>query len=270
MDPGMIPTLHLPGEMMPGQFGPISRERRFCKNSQALTMSSVGMPSVMQTIRSSSASAASMMASAANGGGTKMTVAFAPVLPAASRTVLKIGQPSCVVPPLPGVTPPTICVPYAALVFAWNVPSRPVRPWTITRVFLSTRIDIYKSSLLRTNASGATCLSPFGHAERTARCRNYFVGPVFHGVGHNEVQSRLHQNFLAFVDVRSLQPQHDRQLHVGLARGFDHACCQRVDTQDAAENIDQHCLHALVAQQDFKGMRNLFGVGASAHVEKVR
>ena len=90
-----------------------------------------------------SASAASMMASAANGGGTKITVAFAPVLSAASRTVLKIGQPSCVVPPLPGVTPPTIFVPYAALALAWKVPSRPVRPCTITRVFLSTRIAIF-------------------------------------------------------------------------------------------------------------------------------
>src|ERR1039458_1317602 len=72
--------------MMPGQFGPISRERRFCRNSQALTMSSVGMPSEMQTMRSSSASAASMMASAANGGGTKITVASAPVFSTASCT----------------------------------------------------------------------------------------------------------------------------------------------------------------------------------------
>ena len=54
-----------------------------------------------------------MIASAAPGGGTKITVAFAPVLATASLTVLKIGQPSCVVPPLPGVTPPTTCVPYA-------------------------------------------------------------------------------------------------------------------------------------------------------------
>src|SRR5271169_3262362 len=111
IDAGMIPILHLPGEMMPGQFGPIRRERRFWRNSQARTMSSVGMPSVMQTINSISASAAYIIASAANGGGTKMTVAFAPVFSAASWTVLKIGQPSCVVPPLPGVTPPTICVP---------------------------------------------------------------------------------------------------------------------------------------------------------------
>src|SRR6185369_10488661 len=81
-------------------------------------------------------------ASAANIGGTKIIVALAPVFSFASATVLKIGQPSCVVPPLPGVTPPTMLVPYAAQVFAWNVPSRPVIPWMISRVDLSTRIAI--------------------------------------------------------------------------------------------------------------------------------
>ena len=95
------------------------------------------MPSVMQTASGSPASAASMMASAANGGGTKITVALAPVSRTASATVLNTGQPSCVVPPLPGVTPPTTFVPYAAACLAWNVPSRPVMPWTIRRVFLS-------------------------------------------------------------------------------------------------------------------------------------
>jgi hypothetical protein len=52
-----------------------------------------------------------MIASAANGGGTKMTEALAPVFATASFTVLKIGQPSWVVPPFPGVTPPTTLVP---------------------------------------------------------------------------------------------------------------------------------------------------------------
>ena len=88
------------------------------------------------------ASAASMTASAANGGGTKITDALAPVFSTASATVLNTGQPSCVVPPLPGVTPPTTLVPYAAACFAWNVPSRPVMPWTMRRVFLSTRTVI--------------------------------------------------------------------------------------------------------------------------------
>ena len=108
---GMMPILHLPGEMMPGQFGPISREFFVFRYSHVFTMSSAGMPSVMHTMSGRPASAASMMASAATGGGTKITVALAPVFATASLTVLKMGQPSCVVPPLPGVTPPTTWVP---------------------------------------------------------------------------------------------------------------------------------------------------------------
>ena len=55
-------------------------------------------------------------------------VALAPVCSTASATVLKTGQPSCVVPPLPGVTPPTTLVPYSAQPLAWKVPSLPVMP----------------------------------------------------------------------------------------------------------------------------------------------
>ena len=82
------------------------------------------MPSVMHTASGTPASAASMIASAAKGGGTKITVAFAPVSRTASAPVLNTGHPSCVVPPLPGVTPPTTCF-LGGCCFAWNVlPSR--------------------------------------------------------------------------------------------------------------------------------------------------
>ncbi len=73
MREGMIPTLHLPGEMIPGQFGPIRREVVVRMKFFTLTMSSTGMPSLMQTIRAIPARAASMMASAAKAAGTKMT-----------------------------------------------------------------------------------------------------------------------------------------------------------------------------------------------------
>jgi hypothetical protein len=59
------------------------------------------------------ASAASMIASAANGGGTKITEALAPVFATASATVSKTGTPSTDSPPLPGVTPATTRVPYS-------------------------------------------------------------------------------------------------------------------------------------------------------------
>src|SRR5580704_781506 len=140
--PGMIPILALPGEMTPGQLGPMSRDLDVLTTLHTLTISLVGMPSVMQIISGSPASSASRIASAANGGGTKITVAFAPVASIAWATVSNTGQPSWVVPPLPGVTPPTTLVPYSAQPLAWNVPSLPVIPCTISRVFSSTNTDI--------------------------------------------------------------------------------------------------------------------------------
>jgi hypothetical protein len=68
-------------------------------------MSATGMPSVMQTISGTSASAASMIASAANGGGTKITVALAPVALTASATVLKTGRSRMLLAALAGGGP---------------------------------------------------------------------------------------------------------------------------------------------------------------------
>ena len=113
MWPGMMPALARPGEMSPGQFGPTSRQSRSPMNASARIMSRVGIPSVMQTTSAMPASAASMIASAATAGGTKRTEASAPVSRTAAATVSNTGSPSWVVPPLPGVTPPTTFVPYS-------------------------------------------------------------------------------------------------------------------------------------------------------------
>src|SRR4029077_15938842 len=76
-----------------------------------------------------------------------MEVAVAPVAALASLTVSKIGTPAsaasgCLLPPLPGVTPPTIWVPYANACWVWKVPWLPVMPWQRTLVVLSTRMAI--------------------------------------------------------------------------------------------------------------------------------
>ena len=70
IEPGMIPILHSPGVSTPGQFGPISRELEPVSARLTLTMSSTGIPSVIATISGTSASIASRIESAANGGGT--------------------------------------------------------------------------------------------------------------------------------------------------------------------------------------------------------
>ena len=75
----MMPILHWPGVMTPGQLGPISRQVLSLRKRMARAMSRTGMPSVMATMTPIPASAASRMASAAPGGGTKIMVAFAPV-----------------------------------------------------------------------------------------------------------------------------------------------------------------------------------------------
>ena len=81
-------------------------------------MSATGMPSVIVTITLMPAAAASMIASAANAGGTKIIVTSAPVALTASATVLNTGRSRCVCPPLFGVTPPTTLVPYSIICVA--------------------------------------------------------------------------------------------------------------------------------------------------------
>ena len=80
----MMPILHSPGVMMPGQFGPMRRTplpaaASRSRKPRARSMSLIGIPSVMQAISATPASAASTIASAANGGGTKIIEALAPV-----------------------------------------------------------------------------------------------------------------------------------------------------------------------------------------------
>src|SRR3990172_10237647 len=71
-----------------------------------------------------------------------MTVAFAPVALTASATVWNTGTPSTFDPAFPGVTPPTILVPYSSICLVWNAPTEPVIPWTRSFVFLSTQMLI--------------------------------------------------------------------------------------------------------------------------------
>ena len=145
MYPGMMPILHCPGVMMPGQFGPMSRDCVAWSISLTRIMSMTGMPSVMQTISSTPASAASKMASAANSGGTKIIVALQPVFSRASCTVSKTGTfSSNISPPRAGVTPATTFVPYSMQLRVWKAPDFPVIPWTTRRVFLSTRTDMVR------------------------------------------------------------------------------------------------------------------------------
>ena len=107
-----MPTLALPGDRMPGQFGPDQPRRRVLRRWLNTRSSSwAGMPSVIAMTSSMPASAASRIESAAKRGGTNTIAVLAPVSSTALRNVLKTGTPSTSWPSLPGVTPETTCVP---------------------------------------------------------------------------------------------------------------------------------------------------------------
>ena len=102
------------------------------------------------------------------------------------------------------------------------------------------------------------------------RRRHHFVGCIFHGVAYHKIQTRIHQNLLAFIHIRTFQPQHHWKLDIGFLGRFHYARGQRIHAQNAAKNVDQHCLHVLVAQQDLKSMCYLLRAGTTADIEKVR
>ena len=148
-----MPILHWPGVMTPGQFGPTSRAPGLlCRKRLARAMSSTGMPSVMATMtRDAGVGGFHDGVGRAAGGGTKIMVAFAPVAlhglgdGVEHRQLLASTAAVQVVPPLPGVTPPTNFVPYSRHWSVWKLPALPVMPWQITLVFLSTRMLMSQS-----------------------------------------------------------------------------------------------------------------------------
>ena len=97
---------------MPGQLGPINLDELLIICFLTFNISKTGIPSVIHTINSIFASIASIIADAANLGGTYIIDAFAAVFSFASSTVLKTGSSKCCCPPFFGVTPPTKLVPY--------------------------------------------------------------------------------------------------------------------------------------------------------------
>jgi hypothetical protein len=157
-----------------------------------------------------------MMASAANGGGTKITDALAPV----ARTP----SPRYRTPAGPG---------------AWCRPCRaPRRPRSACRK--------------RSTAARGRCL-PAGealHEDRVfsstsmliAASRTTFFGGVLHAVRDREVQTRFGRILAALLHVGAFHPHHDREPGCSVPARRHHAGGQRVAAQDAAEDVDQHRL----------------------------
>src|SRR6056297_919131 len=256
----MMPILHWPGVIKPGQFGPIKTESLARTFSYTRTISSTGTPSVIAAIILMPASSASRIASAANGGGTKIIVASAPVSLTASETVSKTGKPSAVCPPLPGVTPPTICVPYSLQPRVWKPPALPVIPWQMTRVWLSTRMLMGNVSRME-----CRCFERYGLADRG----DDFFRRVGQVNGGDDIDIALGQHFAALFDFGAFQANHQRNIKANLFAGLDDGRRDRRAASDAAEDIHQNGFAIRVGQQDPESFGHLFGICATTDVQEV-
>ena len=103
-------------------------------------------------------------------------------------------------------------------------------------------------------------------------CRNLLLpdrllGGVGQAGGGNQVG--LGQDAPALLLIRADQADDKRHADVQRADGFQHAACDFVAAGDAAEDVDQHRLDALVGQDDAQRRRNLVGLRAAADIQEV-
>src|SRR5690606_7016874 len=133
----------------------------------------------------------------------------------------------------------------------WNWPVLPVIPWVMTLVSLLIRIDMLYSlrCLFRGGDDGGR---GFGH-----------------GVGADDGQARGRQHLLALFFVGALHAHDQRHAEVHGLAGGDDAFGDHVAAHDAAEDVDQDGLDAVVPEHDLEGFGDLFGRGATADVQEV-
>src|SRR5437773_4800296 len=156
-------------------------------------------------------------------------------------------MPSKSVPPRPGVTPATICVPYSRQRRVCSWPVAPVMPWVRTRVRRST------STLIGIRSSVS-----FAHAHRILRSRSWtsprgrdcLPRAVEHVAGGDDVEPGAREDRLALVDVRALHADDQRDREADLARGLEDALRQNVAAEDTAEDVDEDRPHGRVRQED--------------------
>src|SRR5579863_7927965 len=218
------------------------------------------MPSVITMQSGICASMASITASLVPDAGTNTTDTSAPVSAMVSATVPKTGTPvpprSTVWPALRGLVPPTILVPAAIMRAPCLLPSEPVMPWIMTRLWPVRKIAI--SCPLR---GAGQFRGPLGRAVHRAHLLDHGYG----GLG---------QDAPALGGVVPVEPDHDRAVHVLAAFGEhgdrrDDPVGHRVAGGDPAEDVHEHAAHARVRQHDLQAVGHHIGGGAAADIQEV-
>src|ERR1035438_3322487 len=239
MSAGMMPAFDLPGEAIPGQFGPTIRVvfplAHACAQNTAVSCTVT--PSVITTTTVPNPGTA-------------------------------VSPRSTVWPALRGLVPPTIFVPAASILRPCFVPSEPVMPWIMIRLSPVRKIAISCSRRGRVAAVPISAVPtsavpidrrpgarrPGGGQLRGAPRR------VVHGrdlLNHGE--ACFFQDAPTLSRVVSVQAHHDRVVHL-LAAVSEHADCRndavrdRVAGGDAAEHVDEDTADRRVGQHDLQAV----------------
>jgi len=222
MWPGMMPILHSPGVITPGQFGPIRRTPSSSHFTFTSSMSSVGTPLGDADDQPDSAVGRledRVLAErrrhvdhrcVGTGGGNRVGHG------------VEYRQAEVGLATLAGVTPPTIFVPYSMACFECEVPCEPVKPWQMTLVSLLTRMLI----------------------ELPLRCGDDGLSSLGQALCRDDVESALGQHPGTEVGIVALEAHHHGHLDAYFRHRADDALGDQVATHDAAEDVDQHRAHA--------------------------
>src|SRR4051794_14940275 len=199
-----------------------------------------------------------MTESLVNAGGTKPTATFAPVSPIASATLPNTGSDalskSTFVPALRALTPPTTFAPEASMRRVCFMPSEPVMPCTMIRLFSSRKIA---------TATSLPSVREFGG----------LVSRVVHGVDQrHQRMAGLGEDAASLDDVVAVEPDHQRLVRFVAehAEGRDDAVRDRIAGGDTAEDVDEDRPDGRVVEDDVQTVGHDFRAGAAADVEEVR
>ena len=179
----------------------------------------------MHTTSASPASAASMIASAAKGGGTKITVAFAPVAFTPCATVSNTGRSKCFCPPLPGVIAAHHFGPVGDRLLG-------VKGAFPAREALNQQPCIFVDQ----NAHAALPCAAFTTFSAASRMPSATVKFNPESIRIFRPSSTLVPSMRTTIGTLTLSSR----------AAVNHAGRQRIAAQNAAENIDQHRLHCFV------------------------
>src|SRR5205807_3936691 len=99
--------------------------------------------------------------------------------------------------------------------------------------------------------------------------RDNLLSSVFHPVSHCEAQTRFANNALAFFYVGAFEPNNDRNFHTQVLCSAHDSARNHVAADNTAENIDEHCAHMFVRQQNAKCGFHSFLRCPAADIQKI-